>query len=265
MGVTGDYYYAEQNELDYMNKNKEAVDTINGWVEDETEGKIKDIISELSTDTRLVLTNAIYFKGDWLKEFDKDDTREADFNMGEGNVKVDMMYQKEDFNYAETDELQVLEMDYKGEELSMMVLLPKENYSLSDVEINKDNIETWSSSLVEEEVRVYFPKFEFDTKYFMRKTLTSMGMTDAFSGSADFSGMNGNQNLFIGKVIHQAYVKVDEKGTEAAAATVVVMELTSAGPGNQIVFKADHEFVFLIKEKSTGQILFLGKVVNPNE
>ncbi len=265
LGVTGDYYYAEQNELDYMNKNKEAVDTINGWVEDETEGKIKDIISELSTDTRLVLTNAIYFKGDWLKEFDKDDTREADFNMGEGNVKVDMMYQKEDFNYAETDELQVLEMDYKGEELSMMVLLPKENYSLSDVEINKDNIETWSSSLVEEEVRVYFPKFEFDTKYFMRKTLTSMGMTDAFSGSADFSGMNGNQNLFIGKVIHQAYVKVDEKGTEAAAATVVVMELTSAGPGNQIVFKADHEFVFLIKEKSTGQILFLGKVVNPNE
>ena len=266
LDVTQDYYYAEQNELDFMNKNSEAVDTINGWVEDKTEDKIKDIISELSPDTRLVLTNAIYFKGDWLKEFDKDDTLGKPFITDSGVTSVDMMYQKEDFNYAETDELQILEMDYKGEELSMMVLLPKENYSLSDVEINNGNVESWSSSLVEEEVHVYFPKFEFDTKYGMVNTLNRMGMVDAFiPNQADFSGMEGSRELYIGNVIHQAYVKVDEKGTEAAAATVVGMVGSSMPSENQIIFNADHEFVFLIKEKSTGQILFLGKVVNPNE
>jgi len=266
LDTTQKYYYAEQNELDFMNENKKSVDTINSWVEDKTNDKIKNLILELSTDTRLVLTNAIYFKGDWLKKFDKDDTQKRDFNTGSGVVQADMMYQKDDFNYAETDELQVLEMDYKGEELSMVVLLPKESYGLNDIEINNENIKDWKSKLREQEVNVYFPKFEFDTKYGLVDTLKQMGIKDAFSsGNADFSGMNGDRDLFIGDVIHQAYVKVDEKGTEAAAATAIVMKATAVGPEHQIIFKADHEFIFLIKEKSTDQILFMGKVVNPNE
>jgi len=262
LNTTQKYYYAKQRELDFLNENEKAIDTINKWIEDKTEDKIKDMISFLGADTRLVLTNAIYFKGDWLKEFDKDDTREMDFYSGDKIIKTNMMYQKDYFNYAETDELQILEMDYKGKELSMVVLLPKEDYSLSDIEINNENLNDWKSSLREEEVMVYFPKFEFDTKYHLTDVLKEMGMKDAFSWNADFSRMTGQKDLFIGDVIHKAYVKVDEKGTEAAAATAVVLG-SSANLDNQIIFKANHEFVFLIQEKSTGQILFIGKVVEP--
>jgi len=251
--------------LDFVGENEKSKETINTFIEEQTNGKIKDIISELSINTRLVLTNAIYFKGNWEKQFDKDDTLEKDFYADDGNVKVDMMAQTEDFNYAETDELQILEMDYEDEELSMIVLLPKENYSLGDIEIDYESVENYKSQLVEKEVKVSFPKFEFDAKYQLVETLKKMGMPEAFSGGADFSGMTGSKDLFIAQVIHQAYVKVDEEGTEAAAATVVVMEIMAIDPSRQTVFNADHPFVFLIQEKATGNILFIGKVVNPSE
>jgi len=256
------YYGSEANYLDYVSNPSGATDEINDWVEDKTNNKIKDIIPDglLGSSTRLVLTNAIYFKGDWLKEFDSDNTYDADFNLDDGStVTVDMMMNtKEDFGYYENDDVQVLEMLYNGEELSMLAILPKDG----DVELNLDNLEEWRGGLIEQDVNVYFPKFTFETKYFMKDMLMEMGMVDAFE-NADFSGMDGTYNLMIDQVIHQAFVEVDEKGTEAAAATAVVMMETSA-PMDFIEFRADNPFVFIIQDKETGMILFMGEVADPS-
>jgi len=184
------------------------------------------------------------------------------------------------FNYSETENMQILELPYKGKEISMLVLLPKQgeeydfetdkvitfNYSLEDIELSLEKLNEYKSQMQETKLdAIYLPKFEFDTKYNLNENLKALGMPTAFdAGNADFSGMNGNLDLFISQVIHQAYVKVDEKGTEAAAATAVVMTLTSsATPSN--IFRADHPFIFIIQERETGNILFIGRMSNPAE
>jgi len=203
----------------------------------------------------------------WIKQFDKEDTIEDDFKVNpEKTVKVPMMRltgEEAKFNYAETEELQILEMFYEGEELSMLILLPKED-NLKSVEesLNKEKITELRNMLIEEQVDVYIPKFKFETKYFMNEILKKMGMSTAFS-NADFSGMDGTKELFISDVIHQSFVEVNEEGTEAAAATAVVMP--TAAPMEGTVFRADHPFIFAIQERGTGNILFLGRVVNPAE
>jgi serpin B len=257
------YYGGEANYVDYVTNANGATDEINDWVEDKTNNKIKDIIpdGQLNELTRLVLTNAIYFKGDWLKEFEKSNTYDANFYLDDGSTTtVDMMRNsEEEFGYYENDDVQVLEMLYEGEELSMLVVLPKEG----DVELTLDNFEEWRNGLVEQDVNVYFPKFTFETKYFMKETLIEMGMEDAFSETlADFSGMDGTDDLLIDQVIHQAFVEVDEKGTEAAAATAVIMRLEAAVQMTE--FKADHPFMFFIQDKETGTILFMGNVEDPS-
>ncbi|NQU98463.1 serpin family protein [Candidatus Woesearchaeota archaeon] len=278
------YYGGKVANLDFKQETEKSRQTINSFIEEQTNNKIKDLIPAgvLNSMTRLVLTNAIYFKGTWEWEFDKSDTREQDFKITPTNVvKTPMMYMDPDkarFNYADLEDLQILELPYKGEKISMLILLPKQgqdydretgevitsDYTLEDIELSSEKLEEYKAQMTETKLdSIYLPKFEFDTKYFMADTLSTLGMPTAFSSSADFSGMDRTNNLYISSVIHQAYVKVDEKGTEAAAATAVVMEAMAAMPRN--VFRADHPFIFIIQEKGTGNILFMGRVTNPTQ
>jgi serpin B len=265
------YYGGKITNCDFAGAAEKERQTINAWVADHTNQKIKDLIppGAVGEATRLVLTNAIYFKGTWVVQFDANETLEEDFQTGAGAiVKVPMMRRVDPearFKYVETDELQVLELPYEGDDLAMFILLPKEN-DLSMIEglITADALLAWQDMLREQKVNIFIPKFKFTSKYFMVKTLNDMGMPAPFSSSADFSGMTGAKDLFISNVIHQAFVEVNEEGTEAAAATGVIMEITSVGPPIP-VFRADHPFIFIIQEIETGNILFLGRVCNPSE
>ena len=261
------YYAGKASNVDFAGDLEESRKTINKWVEDNTNNKIKDLFPPNSLDslTRLVLTNAVYFKGNWDKQFDKQATYKDDFMVSnDKTVQVDMMsLHDEDFNYYEDDKLQVLEMPYEGKELSMIILLPKDA-DLKSLEsaITADSLQGWRSALRQESLDVYMPKFTFETKYFLNDVLKAMGMPLAFTENADFSGMDGRNDLFIGIVVHQAFVEVNEEGTEAAAATGVGMTLTAMPMVK--TFRADHPFIFLIQERSSGNILFLGRVVDPS-
>ena len=262
------FYGGKAANLDFVKETEQSRQTINSFIEEQTNDKIKDLIPQgfLDSMTRLVLTNAIYFKGTWEWEFDKSDTHEQDFKITPANVvKTPIMYMKNEkakFNYADTEDLQILELPYKGEKISMLILLPKENLDSIEPILTAEKLEEWKSKMQETKLdAIYLPKFEFDTKYILNENLKNLGMPTAFSMAADFSGMDGTDWLYISRVIHQAFVKVDEKGTESAAATAVVMRDKSMSTTK--IFKADHPFIFLIQEKDTGNILFIGRVVNP--
>ncbi len=263
------YYGGKASNLDFIKETEKSRQTINNFIEEQTNGKIKDLIPKGVLDplTRLVLTNAIYFKGTWQWEFNPKNTEEVDFKITPTDiVKVPMMYMKPEkakFNYADLEDLQILELPYKEEKISMLILLPKDNLeNIKPLTIEK--LKEWKSQMKETTLdEIYLPKFEFDTKYYMKETLIDMGMPTAFGMDADFSGMDGTKWLYIKEVIHQAFVKVDEKGTEAAAATGVVMELKSLLPSN--IFRADHPFIFIIQQNDTGNILFLGRVNDPTK
>ncbi len=263
------YYSARVENMDFINDPEGSTETINIWVENQTNNKIQDLLPQgvINSDTGLVLTNAIYFKGTWVNEFDKADTKEGDFYIAPNNtVSAEMMnLSDEEFNYAENDELQILELPYKGENLSMLVLLPRGNDIISlENSLTAEKLSELRNEMVMQEVIIALPKFKVETKYSMRQTLKDMGMPTAFKeGGADFSGMDGTRNLFISNVIHQAFVEVNEEGTEAAAATAVVMEILSSGP--MTIFNADHPFIFIIQEKETRNILFLGRVSDPTK
>ena len=261
-------YDGRLNEADFIRAAENARETINAWVEKKTNGKIKNLISQgvLNAMTRLVLTNAIYFKGNWAKQFKEDRIQDAPFTLADGNkINVAMMNQKAEFGYMETDTFQALEMPYVDQELSMVILLPKKFDALDEFEktLTLENLTQWLTKIHKREVVVFVPKFKMTSQFSLASVLKSMGMEDAFSSNADFSGINGKRDLFISAVIHKAYVEVNEEGTEAAAATGVVMRLTSVGPAPIPVFRADHPFLFLIRDNLTGSILFIGRVVNP--
>lgn len=268
LDVVKNYYGGEINSLDFASDPDGSTKIINDWVEEKTNGKIKDIIDGLDPLTRLVLANAIYFKGEWVKQFDKSKTKDDNFYITNDEiVQVPMMQltgEEAEFKYAENNDLQLLEMPYEGDKLSMLILLPKDD--LNDIEkiLSADQLNEWKSLMYKQRVDVYMPKFTFESKYYLANNLINMGMPTAFGSNADFSGMDGTDMLFIGKVIHQAFVDVNEEGTEAAAATVVVMELKAALPEEPVIFRADHPFIFIIQDKDNGNILFLGKVVNPS-
>jgi serpin B len=257
-------YGGNTTNLDFVRETEKSRQTINNWVEERTNDKIKDIIPPgvLNDMTRLVLTNAIYFKGDWVIKFDKKRTSKQDFKITEDNVvQVDMMAmtgEKARFNYTETEDLQILELPYKGKEISMLVLLPKEN--LDNVSLDAEKLAEYRNNLQERDINVYLPKFTFETKTDLNKILIDMGMPTAFSLDADLSGMDGTQNLFVTKAIHQAFVEVNEEGTEAAAATAIVVGFKGIMTNE---FRADHPFMFIIQQRDTGNILFMGKVVDP--
>jgi len=261
-------YDGQLNEVDFVRAAETARKTINTWVEKKTNNKIKNLIQKglLDSMTRLVLTNAIYFKGNWAKQFKEDRTKEAPFTLADGGkVNVAMMNQTAEFNYMETENFQGLELPYVDDELSMIILLPKEFDGLDEFEktLTVEKLSKWMDELHNREIRVSVPKFKMTSQFSLASVLESMGMIDAFSPNADFSGMNGRRDLFISAVIHKAYVDVNEEGTEAAAATAVTMKLTSVGPTRIPVFCADHPFLFIIRDNHSGSILFIGRVMNP--
>jgi serine protease inhibitor len=263
-------YGAAITPVDYQAAAEAARETINAWVESKTEDKIKELIPPgvLGDLTHLVLVNAIYFKGDWSSQFDPLDTIDDSFWLSPSEkVEVPMMCQTGEFGYAERRGLQVLELPYVGGELSMIVLLPGSVRGLASAEeaLTATNLSKWTDRLSESEVQVFLPRFGMRFGCELSDALTALGMTDAFDGNvADFSGMDGREHwLFISAVIHQAFIDVKEEGTEAAAATGVVMVGAAPPTEPPTTFRADHPFVFVVRENSTGSILFLGRVVNP--
>ena len=270
LDTTNKYYGAGLRTVDFVTKTEDARKTINVWVEEKTNEKIKELIMPglLSPMTRLVLTNAIYFKGDWAIQFDKKKTADAKFTISaDKKTVVPMMNLKENFKYDQTDLFQIIELPYKGDQLSMIVILPKRIDYLDRVEkelVNSDKPGHWFKRLRKRDVIVYLPKFKITWGVVdLTKTLSDMGMPAAFM-KADFSGMDGTKNLLISNVVHKAFVEVNEEGTEAAAATGIAMKLTSM-PAPPQVFRADHPFIFIIKDNQSGSILFMGKVVNPTK
>ena len=264
------YYSAGLNFVNFMTKTEAAREKINIWVEDKTQQMIKELIKPgiLNPLTRLVLCNAIYFKGDWLSQFDTTRTVDRDFYVSsDKTIKVPMMNQKSDFRYKDFGEFCALELLYEGNDLSMIIFLPKEIDGLADFEkdLTNDTVKIWIDELIgthKSEVLVSIPKFKTTCEFELSETLYDMGMPAAFSlPPADFSGMIGTKDLYISKVIHKAYVDVNEEGTEAAAATAVVMLKSVAV--QPLEFKADHPFIFLIRENQTGSILFIGRIVDP--
>jgi serpin B len=268
LSMTKTYYGAGLNEVDFQTAAEEARKTINAWVEQQTKDKIKDLIPPGALDklTRLVLTNAIYFKGDWLSPFRKPLTKEEDFKVSaDRQVTVPMMHQTGFFKYFDEDHFQALELPYVGGKLSMVVLLPKKVDGLAEFEqsLTAQNLTKWLPQLQQHEVVVTLPKFKVTAEFTLNKILSSMGMPLAFSPhAADFSGMSEEKDLYLSAVIHKAYADVNEEGTEAAAATGIVMRALSAGPPPAI-FHADHPFVFLIRDNNSGSILFLGRLIQP--
>ncbi len=273
LSIIEQYYFGKATNLDFFNQAESSRITINKWVEDRTNNKIRDLIPQgnISASTRLVITNTVYFKGMWLFEFNKKNTRAEDFYLYTGDtVKAEMMRLAEKhFDYAETENLQILELLYKGNKLSMLILLPKEkNLSVLEDSLTLEKLIALKKMLNSESVNIFIPKLKFETKYFMAEDLKTMGMPIAFTAEADFSGMTGTRNLGIDEVIHQAFVDIDEEGTEAAAATAVETRYLSGSPdyfNKPKIFNADHVFVFIIQDRETGNILFLGRVLNPNE
>lgn len=265
------YYRSEATNLDFRKDPEGCRQRINKWVEEKTKNKIKDLLPRgtITILTQLVLTNAIYFKGLWVYPFDKKLTKEEDFRISPTkSVKAQMMRlpRIQLFNYAETEALQILEMPYEGEEISMLILLPKGN-SLKELErdLTPQNLNKWRGMLKKEEVEVYFPKFKMERKYSMIEDLEKMGMPSAFEPrEADFSGLTGKKDLFVTGVFHQAFVEVNEEGTEAAAATGIVLGvLGSPALPHRFIFRADHPFIFIIQDKKRGNILFIGRLYNP--
>ncbi len=224
-------YDGQLSEVDFVKAAETARKTINTWVEKKTNNKIKNLIPKgvLNSMTRLVLTNAIYFKGNWAKQFKMDKTKDTPFTLANGRkVNVAMMNQTGQFNYMETESFQALELPYVDDELSMIILLPKEFDGLDEFEktLTAENLSKWLGNLRNRKVIVSIPKFKMTSQFGLAPVLKSMGMVDAFSANADFSGMNGKRDLFISAVIHKAYVDVNEEGTEAAAATAVLWRAT---------------------------------------
>jgi serpin B len=271
LALTEKYYGVLITPVDYR-ETEAARQKINAWVEEKTQDKIKELIPPgiLDVLTRLVLVNAIYFKGDWKSQFGQALTKPAPFWITlHEKIQTPTMTQRQRFRYAEGDGLQVLELPYAGDAVSMILLLPRKVDGLKKLEdsMTPKNLDKWTRRLKEREVQVFLPRFKESSQCRLEKTLASMGMVDAFEmDKADFSGMDGRKRwLYIAAVIHQAFVEVNEEGTEAAAATAVVIKARAA-PGVSrppLIFRADHPFVFLIRDNRTGSILFLGRMVSP--
>jgi serpin B len=240
---------------------------INEWVSDQTEKKIQDLIPEGSIDTltRLILTNAIYFNADWQSPFEEADTADGVFTtLNDSTVSVPMMSQLGDFAYGEAAGVQVIDLPYYGDEVSMVIFLPaKGEFSGFERSLNPETLQAMLANLERKSVNLRMPKFEFSSEFELVNTLAKMGMPSAFSAEADFSGMDGTRDLSISGVLHKAYVAVDEAGTEAAAATGVIVGITSI-PLSDVDMLIDRPFVFGIRDNATGTLLFLGRVLDPS-
>lgn len=264
VNTLGANYGAGLSTLDFVNGAEPARKEINAWVEEKTQERIKDLMPEgsVTADTRLVLTNAIYFKASWMADFQKEATQQGDFTLRDGSkVKADLMNQVAFFDYAEMDGFKAVALPYDGGDASMLVLLP-EDLAKFEASLSADTLNDTVAALEKKNVALTLPKFEFTAPLTLTHTLKAMGMADAFSDSADFSGI-ADAGLSISEVIHKAFVAVDESGTEAAAATGISMRVTSM-PAEPVKFKADKPFIFVIRDNTTGSVLFMGRLANPS-
>lgn len=268
LALLQEHYRVLITPVDYTDE-ETARNAINAWVAANTQEKIVELIPRGSLDPliRLVLTNAIYFKGHWASQFDPALTKPMPFAVGpDQTIEAPMMRQRRGFRYGAGDGLQVLELPYAGDALAMFILLPDKVDGLAAIEsaLTLKQLTQWLNNLQERDVEVFLPQFKISHSFKLNETLKTMGMVDAFDERhANFAGMDGNdQWLYIAAVLHKAFIDVNEEGTEAAAATAVVMKARSM-PMPTPIFRADHPFIFLIGEKSTGSILLLGRVVHP--
>ncbi len=261
-------YGAGMHLLDFGKEVEPSRKKINQWVEDSTNKRIKDLLPEgsITASTRLVLTNAIFFKASWANKFEKDQTKKAEFTLLDGaKVQADMMSTYGPLQYAEVDDHQIVEIPYAGNEVSMIVILPKKDgFKSFDEDLDGDKVGEYIGALKGGQGTLKLPKFSFESDLPLNKPLEELGMKKAFTGGADFSGIDGTKNLSISAVLHKSFVSVDEDGTEAAAATAVVMGETSSPDVEVFEMNVDRPFVFVIRDKPTGAILFVGRVVNPN-
>ena len=261
------YYDGGFNLVDYLHNTEGSRKTINKWVEARTEDKIKALVhkDDINTATRLVLTNAIYFKGDWASKFKAEKTQNAPFTASDGKtVDVPMMAQSGNFPFLEDGGLAMIELPYAGNDLSMIAILPEGDVEKLGASLSLAKIQELRKNLRPQHVDVYLPRFKFEARYHLDdgSLLPKMGMRDAFSETrADFSGMTGSATLYISHVIHQAVIDVNEEGSEAAAATAVVMTRKSISRAR--IFRADRPFIFMIVHKPTDSILFLGRLSSP--
>lgn len=241
---------------------------INKWVEENTGNRIRDLLAPgvLDANTRMVLTNAIYFNGKWRWPFDRHRTAPSVFHISSGEtLMTDFMHINRPLPYYEDEELQALRLPYKGGRLSMTILLPKkvDGWKMVSRVIDLERLNAVESQFTDKEVLLSLPKFTLEQKLDLRKVLAGMGMEEAFERYADFSGMTGEKNLFIDEVVHKAFIEVSETGTEAAAATAGIMSLKAALTEEPVRFNADHPFIYLIRDMQTGCIFFLGRLVQP--
>ncbi len=260
-------YGAGMRLLDFQGAPDNSREKINQWVESVTRERIKELLPEgtITNDTRLVLTNAIYFLASWHLPFDVDETRDADFTLLDGTtVTVPMMTQHLNAQYGEVEGDKAIELTYVGGEVSMVLFLPAVGeFEQFQAGLDGERLSALVGALAPSEGRIYMPRFSFEAAFSLKNVLISLGMVDAFdSAAANLSGMNGTRNLFIQDVVHKAFVAVDEEGTEAAAATAVVVGATGA-PDEPFNVRFDRPFIFAIRDRVTGAILFLGRVMNP--
>jgi len=251
---------------DFVQAPEAARDDINQWVEDQTEDKIQDIVPEgaITPDTRLVLANAIYFHAGWQRTFSETATEDAPFTLLDGaQVTVPTMRQQEGFLYQAGEGYQAVMLPYYGGQMGMMIVLPDEGaFEQVEASLTGDSFSAMVAAMSYQELWLFMPKFEFEFGLELADTLAAMGMPEAFTDAADFSGM-AEEPLFISRILHKAFVGVDENGTEAAAATIVMMEATSAMPSEPLELRLDRPFIFTIYDNVTGTILFVGRVMNP--
>ncbi len=268
--LTETFYDAPMERLDFRYNPEQSRIFINEWIEKKTENKITELIPKGEIDglTRLVLTNAIYFKGNWLIPFDTLLTKKRKFYINHNNaVEVDFMHSGDNkYFYYENKNYKMLKLFYSGSKQSMIIVLPHKNISISEIEkhINVDILFENLLLMKNHEVNVALPLFEITQPLNLGNILKEMGMREAFSHNANFTKMSKTRDLYISSVVHKAFIEINEEGTEAAAATAVIMRLTSVGPkAERKEFIADSPFLFYLIDDQTGAILFMGRVINP--
>jgi serpin B len=260
-----EYFDAAVEEIDFLDP--QTLEIINQWIEDKTNGKIQDMLDYIPGDAVMYLINAIYFNAQWRYEFDKDKTHEDNFMLADGSSHItDYMVVNGGFNYTSNEDFRAVELPYGDSAFSMVVMLPSVDKTVTDLVSNLDveHWDSWFENSCMMNVQVELPKFKYGLKSMLKDPLCNLGLGVAFSGAADFTRIRSAGELFISRVIHQTFIDVQEEGTEAAAATIVEIKELSGIGGGPVIFKADKPFLYLIKENSTGAIVFIGKVGKPD-
>lgn len=263
-------YRANVRQADFKTQAEAVSSEVNKWVSEKTRGKIQQVLSQgsLTPMTRLILVNAIYFKGNWAVRFEKSETQDQYFHLANGSsVMVPLMHNFQEAKYMASETFQAVELPYLGNETSMVILLPRQRNGLGQLEqvLSLQFLTTVFSRLNQQRIELFLPRFTLDLQFDLKQVLAAMGMSDAFVAKADFSGIGGGGPLWISGVFHHARVEVNEQGTEAAAVTDVLLTSGTSSPASPPVLRADHPFVFLIRDLRSGSLLFIGRLAAPGK